>query len=884
MSSRFNNYILFGVALLAAVYFFIAWPGQDPRSIIEKPADTDSISSTSMELMSSLGYSMSSYSAEAQIHPQQNLLDSLQKKIGKQEINRIFRSNSNPNIKPYYWEVTFRSTSSDTGDEEANPQNQGSESPSRASDDQLRVRTDLQGNFTELLNPAEIIPDEIVNRKAIAAVFHDTVDYDTLQPVFQSLSDSLLSRLLYFDLQQRSISDKPDTDQHIREVEEGLAQGRPYRYTAEDAEKLGRYYLAQTGWRSSDFTADTAYIERINSINAANIRFTLEEPEMQQDLDIEVRVAPTGSLLSITADYNPGSRSNRGWDNPWNVLQDVLIFLFVLAAIIIFAFRIRARAIDTQASLVLGVLAGLGVSMLIMLSILPYTEFYTGIEGDVEIFQLLITVGMGGAAASLGFFILFAISDSINRQHWPEKLYTYDFLRQGMFFNKPIGLAILRSIALAFILAGAWTLANGYIPDLYMEIDRIFLHDEAAWPPLYMFLQNAWYSFFVVLGIFLVVGGQTYAQTNNRYITAVILVIACGLMVPVLEDYGPPLQQFILSVILGFLLTGIYMAWDFITLFLSYFLFLGLLSSSTGWVIEDSPDTYIFIIYLILLAVLTAGGTIASLKGKDETVLPTFVPDYVEELAQEERIKQELQIARDVQQSFLPVRTPEIDRLDLAAICKPAYETGGDYYDFIRIDDDRIAVAIGDVSGKGIQAAFYMTFVKGVLHSLCREIESPAELLKKTNRLFYENAPRGTFVSLVYGIIDLRDKTFHFARAGHNPIVKVSAANGGIEELRPDGIGIGLTTGETFNRNIEEVRFKLEPDDVLILYTDGIVEALNKNHVFYGNDRLINIIRRNSYKASAELLKALTEDIASFTSGTKQHDDMTVMIIKLNNF
>src|SRR5699024_2659983 len=183
-----------------------------------------------------------------------------------------------------------------------------------------------------------------------------------------------------------------------------------------------------------------------------------------------------------------------------------------------------------------------------------------------------------------------------------------------------------------------------------------------------------------------------------------------------------------------------------------------------------------------------------------------------------ERIKQELQIARDVQQSFLPIETPQFEHLEIAAICKPAYETGGDYYDFIQLDEKRIAVAIGDVSGKGIQAAFYMTFVKGIIHSLCSETQSPADLLAKANRLFYDSARRGTIISLVYGISHLEKRSFHFARAGHNPVLKMNGENGSVEELQPRGIGIGLTKDVFFDSNIEEVELKLSGDEALILY------------------------------------------------------------------
>src|SRR5699024_7959502 len=125
-------------------------------------------------------------------------------------------------------------------------------------------------------------------------------------------------------------------------------------------------------------------------------------------------------------------------------------------------------------------------------------------------------------------------------------------------------------------------------------------------------------------------------------------------------------------------------------------------------------------------------------------------------------------------------------------------------------------------------------FIKGILHSLCREVESPAELLKKANRLFCENAPRGVFISLVYGIIDLQKHEFRFARAGHNPILHLNDAAEQITELKPRGIGVGLDAGEAFDCNIEELTLSLEKHDQLILYTDGIVEAMNANQVFYG--------------------------------------------------
>jgi serine phosphatase RsbU (regulator of sigma subunit) len=290
----------------------------------------------------------------------------------------------------------------------------------------------------------------------------------------------------------------------------------------------------------------------------------------------------------------------------------------------------------------------------------------------------------------------------------------------------------------------------------------------------------------------------------------------------------------------------------------------------------------VFIAFLLFLLLIIGWAIFSIVKGKEKQALPEYVPEYVEELAQEQRIKQELQIARQVQQSFLPAQKPDMKGLDIAAICQPAYETGGDYYDFIQLDDHRVAVAIGDVSGKSIQAAFYMTFVKGILHSLCRETDSPQDLLKKANRLFFDNARKGTFISLIYGIIDLEEQTFVFARAGHNPILYMKHKTGEVKQLQPNGLGIGLTREIAFDKNIKEVKLNLAEGDFLVLYTDGIIEALNEAHKFYGDNRLTKLLKDQKENSSQEILDHITKDVTRFIGTAKQHDDMTVMVIKMN--
>jgi serine phosphatase RsbU (regulator of sigma subunit) len=183
------------------------------------------------------------------------------------------------------------------------------------------------------------------------------------------------------------------------------------------------------------------------------------------------------------------------------------------------------------------------------------------------------------------------------------------------------------------------------------------------------------------------------------------------------------------------------------------------------------------------------------------------------------------------------------------------------------------------VSGKGIRAAFYMTFTKGVLHSLSALILSPVELLNQLNRLFKENATRGTFISMIYGILEADKRKFTFARAGHNPMLVVKN-NGDTEWLKPDGVGIGVTNGDNFLKCTQEASLKLKEGDVVILYTDGITEMLNSGNHFYGEDRLERLVKGVRKASSEKILEIIVDDVNEFKGMARQHDDMTLVIIK----
>lgn len=879
MNFTTREYGLLLTGLLGAVWFFVMYPSQDPRSVIDLTMEKNEIQQKAAQRLESFGYAVQQFEPEVTFGVNSEFLDTLQQQIGRPELIRQMKAGEIENIAPFYWQVTFSPTIDRRQNISGSGMSEGEESPG-SDDEEIEMRLDMQGRFIEMLNPRSIVPLQAVNRRALASIFDTGQE---AEKYLSTLTDSLLTQQVIIDVQRSSRRVQSREGTALSRLETSLKQKRPFRLFEEDIFKMGSYYLSQTGWEISLLRSDTIRTGRLgnSNISTATVRYEWTNPALGKQQSIDVRLMATGGLIGVSSAYSLGDTEGTSYRQIWPVLRNALIFLFCLAGIIIFFFRIRARAIDTKPALIVAILGGSAAAIAMLLSIFPQVNFITDPDSWTTSIMILIGVGISGAAASLAFFVFSAIGDSITRQHWPEKLNLYDYLRQGMIFNKPIGYLMIRSITLAFILAGVLSLMLWLIPYLYIDISQVFLHEQALWPPLYLMLYNGWAALSIVLGIFLVLGGQAYAQTKNKVITSAIMVFACTIIAPIVGNYGPVAQEVLIAVVIGTALVLIYLRWDAITLLLSYFLFLGLVRTSTGWIVEGTMDGYIFVFFMTVMGLLFLFGIWASQRGKEAQALSGFIPDYVEELAQEERIRQELQIAREVQESFLPVKTPQFEHLELAALCKPAYETGGDYYDVIRLDDNRIAVTIGDVSGKGIQAAFYMTFVKGILHSLCREIESPAELLKKTNRIFCDNANRGVFISLVYGIIDLSRKEFYFARAGHNPVLHVGTRAGKVDELRPSGLGIGLATGSAFDDTIEEITLKLDSDDLLILYTDGIVEALNENHTFYGSHRFNNLLARQENVSAAGILDTVAKDLKSYIGRAKQHDDMTMVVMKM---
>ena len=267
----------------------------------------------------------------------------------------------------------------------------------------------------------------------------------------------------------------------------------------------------------------------------------------------------------------------------------------------------------------------------------------------------------------------------------------------------------------------------------------------------------------------------------------------------------------------------------------------------------------------------------------DQASVPIHYAGLRAALEHKKQIDRDLQAAQQIQASLLPQTLPDYKGLQLAAYNLPAFDIGGDYYDFIEIDDDHLGIAIADVAGKGIGGAMMMAVCQGVLRTRAEQ-KSPARMLSELNRVLSANLAEDMFITMLYMVLNTRTRELKFARAGHErPLICRSCDGTRVAEpLDAPGIAIGLTDSDVFDTAIKDISIQLEPGDGIIAYTDGITEALNEKGDEWGLDNLLNLIQTESPKNPAALMKAVSTNITRYVGAQQQYDDMTLLALKVN--
>lgn len=241
----------------------------------------------------------------------------------------------------------------------------------------------------------------------------------------------------------------------------------------------------------------------------------------------------------------------------------------------------------------------------------------------------------------------------------------------------------------------------------------------------------------------------------------------------------------------------------------------------------------------------------------------------------------ELAIAEELQTNLLPRRIPRVAGVDLSAYYRPSEEVGGDYCDFIEIDDAHLGIAVADVSGKGVPAAMVMTEARALLKSEAGRSRSPAETLLRVNRMLFQDIKRGMFVTMCYMVLSKPDRSLSLSSAGHLPLILWRQASGTCHAINPLGLALGIDKGPIFESRMREERIVLEPGDRFVGCTDGIIEAMNPAHEELGSERFQALVAAHAERPSGEFVTKIIEGVEAHAAGAPQHDDITLVTGRL---
>jgi sigma-B regulation protein RsbU (phosphoserine phosphatase) len=267
------------------------------------------------------------------------------------------------------------------------------------------------------------------------------------------------------------------------------------------------------------------------------------------------------------------------------------------------------------------------------------------------------------------------------------------------------------------------------------------------------------------------------------------------------------------------------------------------------------------------LKVLTTLASVAAIRVENARL--------TEEQIERERLEREQQVASEIQQRFLPASAPIVTGYELQGISFPCYEIGGDYYDFIQRDDGKLVVALGDVSGKGTAAALLMSSLHAAIHAQADIHNSLVKTISAVNRYLVDSIPANRFVTLFYAELDPKNGALSFLNAGHNPPLIVHTG-GTMEQLASGGLPLGIMP----NADFREGRTKLYPGDVLVIYSDGVSEAVNPAGEEFGPTRLYEVVARNLDASAGGIRDRIESALTKFCQGTPAADDITLVIVK----
>ena len=501
-----------------------------------------------------------------------------------------------------------------------------------------------------------------------------------------------------------------------------------------------------------------------------------------------------------------------------------------------------------------------------------YDEAYSASNGA----SVWLTASMLLLMLCAFYFVLAAATDAVGV---PAKLVTLRSVFSAYAVNKQLGRSILAGLLCGPLLVG--------VPMCISSFHILGSEQTGDYDAALMYSPNpAMYAVNIlispaILGLFGFGAGFLARLIRKRTVAAAILSVVGTLL---FATYTPPQE----TSPVAFLLSSAFVFVIYQQLFERMDLLAALsgawcaqaIWNSTALLLQPARSLHVSgLTGLVLLGAAVGCAALIAWRGRE---LQIAVEGSAAAASQRETLMSEFSIAHRVQQQMLPEHPPDIPGCTLAASCHPAREVGGDLFDFLKLPDGRWTISVGDVSGKGVPAALYMTLTKGLLIATTGDSTDLLDIIGNVNGHLHAATEPKTFVTLALGAFDPETRTFDHVRAGHNPIVWRRASDNTTSMLNVPGIGLGLVSDRNFRRASRIDRVQLDSGDLLVFYSDGLTEAMNLENEQFGDDRLMEAVEEAGALDAGGVREHVLGRVKTFLDGVPAQDDMTLVVLRVN--
>ncbi len=480
--------------------------------------------------------------------------------------------------------------------------------------------------------------------------------------------------------------------------------------------------------------------------------------------------------------------------------------------------------------------------------------------------------------AAVLLFLAWAVGESYAAERWGDRVAAFEAIMRRDVMNATVGRSLMRGVLFSPLLA-AIALAIGIIPVLTGHAYTSWNGGPAAvltlGGPLLVIFGSASKSLLVSIGALLFVLAWTHLKRVLwlGIIAAIVLAIVAG-------TATPPIEPTSLCMLFGFggIVTAIaiFLGYDLLTATVAMFggmlltNFAPLLSVARGELAQE-----VSIALALPLLVLSGWGIAARLTRREVVYSHEDLAPHVRRIIERERVKAEIDAANRIQAALLPLDTPNLAGAAVASHYRAATEIGGDYFDFLQQESGEIGIAFGDVSGHGLTSGIVMAMAKSALLVQIDHDPAPRKVMDVLNDIVIKTAPKRILMTFFFGMLDPRSQTLRFSSAGHHDPYVYRAATRTLEALSSWGFPLGVRRRDPFREHVVE----FEPGDRLVLYSDGLIEAIDDDGEPFGFERFEQIIATNGHLSADEMKKALLQAVKKFTRNRPPEDDQTLVVV-----